>query len=469
MRQSTLWKYFQKLTANDLRELRKFLQSPFHNKRSDVLDLFEYLVKIRKGTVSSLKKEAAYKAIYKKEAYDDRKMRYLLSFLLNAIKEYFSISEFKKSTFDKKLMLCEALRHKGLDTDFSKEWESLKKNKDQNSSINSEAHFQNYLLYREFYEHASQKKRRGEMKLQELSNELSYFFAAEILKQASTIQTYTTMSSDMVQLPLFEEVLQAVENQKFNHVPVVQLYYHSYRALLEPEKTENYLQLKKLVEEHWKKFPSGEIRDIFLLAINYCIKKWNSGEKEYMQEVFEWYRKGLQREVLLEDGFLSRFTYKNILTAGLLVNESEWVFNFLNDYKSAIKPALRENTYKYNLAVFYFRQSNYEKAMRLLITVQSSDVLYNLDVRRMLLRIYFELGEHDALDSLLDSFEVFTRRKKNIGYHRENYLNLIKIMKKIRKTNLRDRAKVKKIKEQVQSIKSLAEKKWLLEKLEALA
>jgi len=468
MRQSVLQKYFRTLSGNDLRELRKFLQSPYHNKRKDVLDFFEYLVQARKGEVSTIKKKVVFKEVYKDETYDDGKMRYLQSFLLNSIKEYLSISEFKRRDFDKKLLLCEVLRKRGIDTGFSREWDSLKNSQERLSEINSEAHFRQYALFKEFYAFASQKKRRGEMKLQEFSNELSYFFAAEILKQALTILTYTTMSSESVQLPLFEEVLSAVENKKFDHVPVVQLYYHSYLALLEPENAENYLKLKDLVEEHWQKFPTSEIRDIFLLAINYCIKKWNSGEKDYMNEVFKWYKKGLDRKVLLENGNLSRFTYLNILSAGLVVNEQDWVFNFLNNYKKNIKQEHRENTYKYSLAVFYFRQSEYEKAMKLLIQVRSADILYNLEARRMLLRIYFELGEDDALDSLLDSFEVFIRRQKNIGYHRENYLNLIKMMKKIRKTNLSDRSAVRKIIRDVKKIKAMAEQKWLLEKLETM-
>ena len=49
----------------------------------------------------------------------------------------------------------------------------------------------------------------------------------------------------------------------------------------------------------------------------------------------------------------------------------------------------------------------------------------------MLLRIYFELGEYDALESLLDSFATYLRRQQDLGYHREHYRNLIHFVRRL--------------------------------------
>jgi len=59
-----------------------------------------------------------------------------------------------------------------------------------------------------------------------------------------------------------------------------------------------------------------------------------------------------------------------------------------------------------------FTQKDYRRAMPLLAQAGESDLLLNLDSRVMLLKMYYETGEWDALDALLASFRVLLLRKK---------------------------------------------------------
>ena len=211
--------------------------------------------------------------------------------------------------------------------------------------------------------------------------------------------------------------------------------------------------------------PPNEIRNIYLYAINYCIKRLNSGERHFIREAFELFRSALENETLFEEGILSSFTYKNITRLGMALNEDKWVEQFLEDYKKYLHPRERENTWRYNLAFFYFQQEKYKDAMQLLLRVEFKDMLNNLDARRMLLKSYFELGEYNALDSLLDSFARYIHRQKETGYHRENYLNLIRFVKKIIHTRGEDKNNWQLIKKEINSTTRIAEREWLLEKL----
>jgi tetratricopeptide (TPR) repeat protein len=252
---------------------------------------------------------------------------------------------------------------------------------------------------------------------------------------------------------------------------VVDLYFHSYCANENLKnntitKSEKHFQaLKKLIQQHWKTIPPNEIRAIYLYAINYCIKRLNSGERHFIREGFELFRSGLENETLLEEGILSSFTYKNITRLGMALSENKWVEQFLADYKKYLHPRERENTWRYNLAFFYFQQEKYKDAMQLLLRVEFKDVLNNLDARRMLLKSYFELGEYNALDSLLDSFSRYIHRQKEMGYHRDNYLNLIRFVKKIIHSREEDKKIWKHLKEEIGATNRLAEREWLLEKL----
>jgi hypothetical protein len=83
----------------------------------------------------------------------------------------------------------------------------------------------------------------------------------------------------------------------------------------------------------------------------------------------------------------------------------------------------------------------------------------------MLLRIYFEKGLFDVLFSHLDSFTTYISRKKQLGYHRENYLNLIHFVKKILNTPETDESARELIRSNIIATKAVADKKWLLAQL----
>ncbi|MFT5383274.1 MAG: hypothetical protein ACI81W_000672, partial [Saprospiraceae bacterium] len=192
----------------------------------------------------------------------------------------------------------------------------------------------------------------------------------------------------------------------------------------------------------------------------------NRGYAKYKWECFELYKSGFQNKVLLENGVLSKFTFTNVSRLGLALKEFDWVESFLKSYKSYLPVSERENTYNYILALFYFLKPDYTNAMKLLQKVNFNDVLDNLDSRRMLLRIYYELREYSALDSLLDTFNVYLSRHKDIGYHKDNYANLIYFVKKILKANLSDKAQKLKLIGEIEATQAIAEKAWLLEQLD---
>ena len=100
--------------------------------------------------------------------------------------------------------------------------------------------------------------------------------------------------------------------------------------------------------------------------------------------------------------------------------------------------------------------------MLLLQEVNLKDVLYNLNARRVLMCIYYELGEYDALDSLFESFTTYIRRQKDLGYHRDNYLNLIKFVKRMLQTNMKSEAEKSQLRVDIESTTELTEREWLL-------
>ena len=230
----------------------------------------------------------------------------------------------------------------------------------------------------------------------------------------------------------------------------------------------HYRQLKQEIFENGHLFPKEEMRVIYLLTINYCIGRINAGTSDFNGESFDLYKVGLEKEIFLENGVLSRFTFKNVVTAGLNLQEFEWVENFIKNYSGFLDEKHQENFVHFYKARLFFEQGSYDKAMRLFAQSDYDDILMTLNARTMLLKMYYELNEFDALDSLIESMRNYLQRKKVMGYHRGIFKNLISCTKKLLKVIPGDTKQIKKIKADIQMVEPLTERKWLLEQLDKL-
>lgn len=472
MQKSILVAYTKQLSRHDWRALKKFVRSPYFNQRGDVIRLFDYLEKVVSAlNINTLDRQVVFRQVYPQQAFDEKQLRHTASFLLKVIKKYFLQTELEQDQIQAQHYLCSALRKRRMDVFFEKELSNayiqLEKSKFQDSNF----HFKQYQIGMEEAIFTTPKRRSGVMNFPTIADQLTIAYISRVLRLSCNIQSHHTRADEVYTLKLLPKVLEILDQGTYLDIPAIAVHYYCYGAFEQLKKgntdrsESNFYQLRTLIDQHWRIFPASEIRDIYLFAINYCIKRLNAGERSFIRAAFELFRSGLKNETLLEGGFLSSFSYKNITRLGMALQENDWVDNFLATYKKYLYPRERENTWRYNLAFFYFQQQRYMEAMPLLTQVEFKDVLNNLDARRMLLKSYFELGEYNALDSLLDSFSRYIQRQKEMGYHKDNYLNLIRIVKKLIQYPTRDKSALLALQKEIESTSQLAERAWLLEKL----
>lgn len=463
MQDSQLLKIFNTLSVKERKQLRKFVRSPIYNQQTSVILLADYL-EDSNNRLDWLHRERAYKAIFPNKKFNYAELRHLMSYLVKILKELLTYQELLVEPIEKKILLCRALRKRNLDKIFIKEHRQSQAFQKKQPFRNTNFHYHNYLLASEEYQFRHQNSRSKNSNLAFLSNELSTFFLSDTLRRSGVALSHSTFSLQEYPIKLLPEVLHHIASNDYKNIPAISLYFHCYKALSAPNSEEHFNKLMQLIQEHLDNFPVSEMRDIYLLAINYCIFRMNRGDARFLRKGFELYKSGLANKRLLENGILSPYTYNNIAIIGLKLKEFAWVKQYLEKYKKHLRPDTQENIYTYNLAHYYFRTNNFSDAMQLLQRTDFEDTLHNLDARRMLLRMYFELEEYEALESLLESFTIFIRRKK-IGYHGENYLNLIKFTRKLLALPHFDRKGKKILVEMIKSEENLAEKDWLLEQL----
>lgn len=466
MQDSRLIEIFQQLHKKELRELGKFVRSPFHNQRKDVVRLYEYLVEwLRKGKKENLSKEITFPVIFPKEKYDEKKIRYTMSFLYQAIKSFLAYQEFTAHPIQEQTAVVKVFRKKGLSRLFKQELRIAQTMIAKQPIRNQQYHLQNYQLQQERYRFTQQETRTEALGLEELSSELDQFYIASKLSQSANALTHQALHQSNFKPDFLPEILNYLNQKDFSHNPAIAIYFHCLKILTEEESLPYFKKLRILMEQYSSAFPPRELQDIYTFALNYCIKRLNARNDLFHREALLLYQEGLEKEVFLENGVLSRFNYKNIVALGLGLGDLPWVEQFIEAYKAYLDKKYRESTYRFNLAMLHYKKGNYDEAMLLLQKVGTSDTFNNLNARRMLVRIYYAQGAEEALYSLLDSFQNYIYRKKELGYHRALYLNFVKFTRRLLQLNRYDQEQVTQLREEIEETTIVAEKVWLLEQL----
>ncbi|MFK8103469.1 MAG: hypothetical protein AB8G15_13130 [Saprospiraceae bacterium] len=466
MKRSRLIRIFSALSGKERRELRKWLLSPSHNQREDVILLHDYLFNvIDTKDAAALDKKVAFPYLYPKETFDDAKMRQVIFFSLKVVEEFLIYQELRKDEVRSRIALARIYRDRKLDKSYQK---AIKAAKTAHESFpyRNEAFLQNeYLLQQEDYTYIVSQNRAIPMNLQEVSDALDRSYLADRLRQSCHMLAHQKVYKTDYESGLIDKVLLHVEHENFMDNPAIATYYFGYKAIVERENVDFFNQLKVQITKYGHLFPQSEIKDIYLVAINYCIGRVNQGERSFFRDMFDLYKLGLEEQVFIESGIVSRYTFRNIVTTALVLKEFDWVEAFIIKYKVYLAEQYRESFVHFNLSKLHFERGDYDEAMKLLSQFEYKDILLNLNAKAMLIKMYYEQDEMDTLESLLESVRNYLQRKKIIAYHKSNYKNFIRFTKKLLKVNPYSEAQKAKLKKEIAAVSPLTEKAWLLKQL----
>lgn len=467
MKKSTLIQIFNTFFRKDVRDFRKWLQSPIHNQREDVIKLYNLI--INEPNQDLLIKENLFHQIFPDRDYDDAYMRQILYFLLKAVEEYLIWNENNKNEIKQKLLLAKAFRERKLDKAFQKTIDEVERLQ-EDSAFRNETHLHHdYLLQQEKYIFLEGKKRTIPTNLQAVSDVSDIVFCAQKLKQATLVLAHQSVYKSDYSIGMLDYTLAYVQEKGLLRYPAISIYYYCYKMITDKTNEENYFQLSSMLEIDLPLFPMQEQKDIFILAINFCIGKINAGVNSFFREVFQLYQLGLAKGVFIENGIISRFTFKNIVSTGVKLREFDWTASFIDEYKNNVEEMYRESTINFSMSKLYYEKKDYAKAMQLLEKTDFDDFLMNMSGQTMMIKMLYEQNQFDELDALLERFRSYLNRKDIMGYHKNNYKNLLKYTKKMLNLNPYKNEQRIKLIEEIKAASPLTEKDWILGQLQKKA
>ena len=471
MLQTKFHDYTGKMTVYELNRFVKYVNSPLFNE-DEKLKTFTagILPFLKTNTLAEAKEKEIWKEVFGNAKYNRSKFTRLLSDTVKKIEHFLVIDRFQQNKGLQNAWQLEIMNERKLDKHVPELMSFSLKKHVQTAHRDADFYFTGFLLQQQqnlFLE--NKELRSAEKNLEQVIESLDTYYLIQKLKYCAAMLHYKNFLTVEGEVPLLNEILKYLGSGMFETVPAIEIYRRIILSYTDEDGGPHFAKLKELIVAHQELFVLDEVKNMYVFAMNYCIIRINDGKSEYLKEILYLYKQALENNVLLNDGQLSQWDYKNIVTTALRVKDFKWAEKFLNDYKPKLPKEDRTNAYTFNLARYYFFIKKYDRVLQLLQEVKYNDIFYQLDSKITLLKTYYELGEWQPLYSLKDSFRILLRRKRLITPQQQaNYNNLVKFAIRLFKTDTKEKVKLKALKAEITLATNVADKSWLMEKVNEL-
>ena len=452
------------LSANELNQLEIYLASPAFNRREEMKRLLNWWRKNRYGPIN---KESVFGHVLPGQKFISRDWYLMLSRFSQLVEKFLIWQEVQQDKLEQYPMLLRNLRRRKKAHLYQRSMKQARALFEKREQHTAQQLYYAYDLEQEYYDYIASHNRQSATNLQEMCDRLDEFFIAEKYKQACLAHSRGIANQETYDIHFLEAIEQQIETQlKLLDVPAICVYHACYHAVVLGGKTSDFRNLRNAIEAHRQGFPNKEIRDLYLLAINYCIRALNRGAEEFALEALTLYEQSLNQGYLLEDGHIPESTFGNIVSLGLKLHRFDWVEQFINQKAQFLRAPFQAPLSAYSAAKLAYEKGQLERALQLLATVEAKLPFLYLGTRTLQLKVFYELQEWNTLDSLLESLRVYLNRHSDLGYHRAHYLMILQYMRQLLQLSPVDKNARAELANEIRSAQAFREKTWFLKQLE---
>ena len=369
IRRTKLVQLLSVLSPLEIKRFKKFLESPFHNNNEQLLKLFLLLKKFHpEYDAPSLTKENLFLKLFKKRQYSQQRMNDLMYDLSKLVEDFLIVSNALNSKTDRQTALVNILAKRNHPF-FAIESKKLVDHIQSKSTfLTASDYLQLQQIYDQWWFHVDTEKNQNQaVEFKAAHNNLDLFYLMTKLQYFAE-QEGRKKIFDELQILTFREVVFKHALESKEDAPLLFLLFNIIRLIKEELKVDDFLSLKNKVVVLGKKIEESLRRDIFNHLLNYCIRKNNRGQTEFLQEALKIYKIMLTDDLLTIDGIMPNVHFINISNFALKCGEIEWAKKFQTNYKSFLDKSSAEEVLNVTQIFTLFYQQDFNKANGLINT-----------------------------------------------------------------------------------------------------
>jgi hypothetical protein len=480
MKSSKLIKTLSTFTSKEFKEFEKRANNSFNKSEKYLLFIKIISNSFPNFDEKKINKEVVFSQIYKKEKYVDIRIRELMSSLNKILREYLVYLQSTSNSFQYEMDLLKQYNSRKLDSLYDSQLKVVKSVLKKDEFKNKEFYRRSYLLASVENDHFSKQNIRAlDGSIQTLVNNLDYFYFSTKLIETCEMLNRQMLLNQHYELNLFKEIEILINNNKDTYFtqPTIICYYEIYKLFLNDDNIDQFKNTIDVLKTHTQFFTDKELKAIFDFPQNYCIRNVNKGNDKYLEKLFDLQLYIVDKKFNLVNGFISHGSYKNIITIALKLKKFDWSKDFIENFREKVAPNMRENSYNFNKANYFFSVGKYEETLGVLNNVDFSDIYYASSSKTLMLKVYYLLGEFETLAYFITSFKLFLKRNKQLSINYKKGADLFltyfkKVFNIAEKKDFYSQVKINSkldlIKEGLHKETNIHNRAWLIEILESL-
>lgn len=428
MKDSKLVGLFKNLTAEDLRQIKKMLSSPFFTSNSNLLSLFRIFRSVYPEMESKkIEKKALFKKLFPNHEYSDIKLRNLSSEFVKLIEEYFLIRDFRENQLERHKNLLRVYKDRQLYDQFEKLTDKMLKELEK-QPYRDEFYYRKYMDIRAM---------RLEFSLPN-NNQKRFEY---LLEWDDFMEQYYLLSKNRIQLAIKAhlKIFKNTPKVKTTSIQenVLLTLFQYFDALYEAFEFDLFLKTKEYFELHFQELRRNNQDDFLKVLINFAIRRMALDDKKYSSLVFDLYRLGLENGFYIDNKQMSGISFFNIVVCACKAEAFDWTATFIKDYSKYLPRSTRMENKKISLSYLHFYKQEYEEAIDLLVGASFIMEIPKTVARTHLIRCYYELylkdpSYYDVLYAEMDSFERYLRRRDELPKPKlDEHLHFLSFIKKV--------------------------------------
>ncbi|MBL7800788.1 MAG: hypothetical protein JNL95_08670 [Chitinophagales bacterium] len=465
MREYKLIKLLEHFSNTELKQFESFCSSQNGEKHKLTL-----LLKSIQDSLKRKESEQEYIVAFllKKHQIDIKILRKLFHELLEVAKDFIVIQQIKNESFIHNYYFLLYVEEKELYNEFKKDFEDAQLALNKLPKIDTKDLWFDYS-FNVFQNNIDVNHNiiEGNRKIQNQIDALDRYILFAKLVDLCNALSHSKVFSNTLVITWADTFIQLAENDiRFQKDKLIQPFLAAVKLLLTNEEVYFEKMLNAIVDEE-NCLHDQLLRLMITVAENFAAWKINNGFN-YTKEVHLLHVTRIKSNTLVnKNNLISPGVFLNAVTAALQLNKTDFVRQFIKEQSPKLEQSVRKDIAAFCQCKILLVEKKYGETIQLLNKTTFTDLFYQVGGRRMILQCFYELNEMSALDSALHALKVFVNRKKEVApSSAESNNNFLNILSAITKLNKGDKEKAQKLLEQTQQTKAIADRKWLIEKIQ---
>lgn len=471
---SKIIQVLRSLSRKEMTKFGEFVQSPYFNKNEPVMNLYSGLEKYyplfgsRNFTI-----ENVFKDVFPGSKYNYHKINNVISDLYKLAEQYLAQKRIESEDYYIEKRILRELRSKELYRIYEQKHTSYLKQLVNDRFKDEDHYLRLYELTDEYLWYATIRKPNTELNI--LQTEFDHFINYVLIR---LLRFYNLMIHEKNQnnveydLKLFDEILNYLESHNPD-IPAIELF-KTTLMLLHTKEKKYYDKLWELKEKHKNGLRFDDNYLVYVHLYDFAAYMVNfKGDDSYNKDMFVIYKEMIDRKYMSPENFLYP-NFMNIVKIACRVKEFDYADKMILAFSPYFPADEKSNILAFCYGTIEHSKRNLREAMKHFSKANFQNFIFKVQVKILLLKIYYKLDMYEEALSLIDTFRHFVAREENLlKEHRESYSIFLNLMNELIKTKSIADKKEKEFR--LHKIRSDAEKMpanpfrvrvWLLEELE---